>query len=113
MVRKPHFELVVRDVKAGEDAVWVSVIGEVGLAEVQLLTEAIAELTHGESGAGGVVLDLADVSYCGGDSAFALAGMCSGMKAVGIRVTIADMSPVARLAFAGAGLDQQLPLHER
>ncbi|WP_190195367.1 STAS domain-containing protein [Streptomyces minutiscleroticus] len=113
MIRKPHFELVVRDVRAGEDAVWMSLVGELGPDEVRLLTEAIAELAHGEGGAGGVVLDLADVSYCGGDSAFALSGLCAGMKAVGIDVTIAQTSPIARLAFAGTGVDRQLPWHER
>ncbi|WP_190195458.1 hypothetical protein [Streptomyces minutiscleroticus] len=113
MAQGPDFKLVVRDVQAGDDAVWVGVAGVLGLDELQLLTEAVAQLAQGEDGTRRVVLDLSGVSYCSRDSAFALWGMCAGFEAMGVRARLAEVSTMARIAVVGARLNKRFSFLER
>ncbi|GGY00657.1 STAS domain-containing protein [Streptomyces minutiscleroticus] len=110
MGHTPRCELVIRDVRTHDGAAFLSVVGELGLKEVQLLTEAVEQLTRGQGEGRRVVLDLSEVSYCGRDSACTLLGVCWGMEVVGIRVVIAEVSAMARLAFESTGVAEQLPL---
>ncbi|GGX81152.1 hypothetical protein GCM10010358_39330 [Streptomyces minutiscleroticus] len=114
MVQRSGCELVLREVRVGDDAVWLGVVGELGLDEVQLLTETVVQLAQEKKGRERqVVLDLSDVSYCGHDAAFTLWGMCAGFRTAGISVALAEVSTMAQVAFEGAHLDKRLPFYQR
>ncbi|GGX58882.1 STAS domain-containing protein [Streptomyces minutiscleroticus] len=113
MAQGPEPPLVVRQVRADGDAVLMQLTGELDVDAVRRLDEAVVDVVLGGDRGSRVLLDLSGVTYCGRDSAFTLLGMCITLKALGVDVTITELSTMARIAVHGAGLERRLPLRRR
>ncbi|GGX58791.1 STAS domain-containing protein [Streptomyces minutiscleroticus] len=103
--------LVMRRVRADQHAVLVYLAGELDLDTTRLLVEDFVQLALHRDDHHRVLLNLSDITYCDPGSLFTLLGLCNALHAIGVLVTITDLSTAVRTMITLVGLGDQLPLH--
>lgn len=100
-------DLLEIDVQTESESVWVHVSGELDLATADQLREALDDILNGR---GQVVLDLAELNFCGAEGLSAMLAAHQALDEQGRHLSIRGASGVTRRAILATGLDQVFDL---